>query len=82
MLTAIKRNDLMMVDLTESIWTRTIIPQCNHAALRAGFAGYPSNPRWNVAKYQAWKTGRYWREQLAIGKMIVRSTDSMLVEYK
>lgn len=69
----------IVVDLTESIWLCTAVPQENHAALRSGFAGYPANPRWNVAKYQAWKAGRQLKEALKHGDMIVRSTDCMLV---
>jgi hypothetical protein len=69
----------MLVDLAEDIWVCTEIPKENHAALRAGFAGYPMNPRWSVTKFRAWKTGREWREALAKGEMVVRSADSMLV---
>lgn len=69
----------MVVDLTENVLVNTLIPSTNHPALRSGFAGYPANPRWNVAKFHAWKTGRQLRAALAQGKMIVRSTDSMLV---
>ncbi|MBE9147381.1 hypothetical protein [Coleofasciculus sp. LEGE 07092] len=69
----------MMLDLTENVWVNTLIPSANHAALRSGFAGYPINPRWNAAKFKAWKTGRQWREALDRGEMVVRSTDSMLV---
>lgn len=69
----------MVVDLTENVLVNTPIPTVNHAALRSGFAGYPVNPRWNAAKFKAWKTGRQWRDALARGEMIVRSTDSMLV---
>jgi hypothetical protein len=72
----------MLVDLTESIWLCTVMPQENHAALRSGFAGYPANPRWNVTKYQAWKTGRQLKEALKQGEMIVRSSDCMLIPVK
>ncbi len=71
---------MMVVDLTENVLVNTPIPSANHAALRSGFAGYPANPRWNAAKYSAWKTGRQLREALASGQMVVRSTDSMLVQ--
>jgi hypothetical protein len=67
----------MVVDLTDNLSVNTIIPKENHAALRAGFSGYPANPRWNTSKYLAWKTGAMWRESLAQGRMAVR--DSMLV---
>lgn len=61
---------------------RTAIAQENHAALRSGFAGYPPNPRWNVTKFRAWKTGRQLKEALEHGDMVVRSTDCMLVPAK
>lgn len=72
----------MVVDLTESIWLCTAMPQENHAALRSGFAGCPANPRWNVTKYQAWKVGRQLREALKQGEMVVRSSDRMLIPVK
>ena len=73
------KNKLMVVQLTEKVWIYTEISSENHAALRSGFAGYPSNPRWNVIKYHAWKIGRQWREELSQGTMEIRSSDSMLV---
>ena len=76
---AVKFRNRMIVDLTEKVFVRTTIPKESHAALRAGFAGYPANPRWNVRKYRAWKIGCRWREELNIGKKMVRSEDSMLV---
>jgi hypothetical protein len=79
MLNNLKHQDPIVVDLTENVLVSTIIPYENHAALRSGFAGYPANPRWSMTKFRAWKTGRQWREALAQGAMIVRSTDSMLV---
>lgn len=72
----------MVVDLTESIWLCTAMPEENHAALRSGFAGYPANPRWNVTKYQAWKAGRQLKEALKHGEMVVRSNDCMLIPAK
>ncbi len=69
----------MVIDLTENVFFHTSLPSVNHAALRSGFVGYPVNPRWNVAKFQAWRTGRQLREALTQGEMMVRSTDSMLV---
>lgn len=72
------RNEII-VDLTEKVFIRTIIPKESHAALRSGFAGYPPNPRWNVTKYHAWKKGCQWRENLNKGKMRVRTQDCMLV---
>jgi hypothetical protein len=77
---ALKEHNFMVVDLTNNVLVSTSIPSANHAALRSGFGGYPANPRWNAAKFQAWKTGRQWREALARGEMVVRSTDSMLVQ--
>lgn len=73
------RNNLMVVDLAKNVLVRTAISKANHAALRAGFAGYPPNPRWSTTKYLAWKTGCQWRSALAKGEMEVRSQDSMLV---
>lgn len=69
--------NLMVVDLTDNLSVHTVIPRENHAALRAGFSGYPANPRWNTSKYRAWKIGAGWRESLAQGEMTIR--DSMLV---
>jgi hypothetical protein len=68
-----------VVDLTDCIYINTQILPENHPALRSGFAGYPTNPRWTVAKYQAWKTGRQLRDAYSKGHLIVRSSDSMLV---
>ncbi|ACB52523.1 hypothetical protein cce_3175 [Crocosphaera subtropica ATCC 51142] len=68
-----------VVDLAQDILLRTTIPLDNHAALRSGFAGYPINPRWNVNKVRAWKTGRQLRQALQEGELIIRSSDSMLV---
>lgn len=73
------RPNPVVVDLTENILVHIDISQENHAALRSGFAGYPANPRWNINKFRAWKTGRQLREAFAQGQMVVRSTDSMLV---
>jgi hypothetical protein len=72
-------NNLIKADLTEKVSVFTNISIENHAALRAGFSGFPTNPRWNVSKFRAWKTGRQWRNALACGQMMVRSKDSMLV---
>ncbi len=75
----LENGNFMAVDLCEGIMFSTLIPQDNLPALRAGFAGYPANPRWRAVKFQAWKTGRQLREALARGEMIVRPADSMLV---
>ncbi|MDJ0579923.1 hypothetical protein [Crocosphaera sp.] len=68
-----------VVDLSQDILLRTTIPLDNHPALRSGFAGYPMNPRWNIKKVRAWKTGLRLRQALQQGDLIIRSSDSMLV---
>lgn len=60
-----------ILELAEGIYIETAIPRENHPAVRSGFAGYPSNPRWNVRKHQAWKQGRQWRQALDQGVMVV-----------
>ncbi len=72
-------NSPVLVDLADGVLVNTRISSDKHPALRSGFAGYPSNPRWNVSKFHAWKVGRQWRDALAKGEMVVRTTDSMLV---
>jgi hypothetical protein len=62
-----------LVELTDGIYIKTAIPRENHSAIRSGFAGYPSNPRWNVRKYQAWKQGKQWRQALDQGSMAVEN---------
>ena len=79
MVQALKHRRTRVVELTEGVLVNTTIASEQHSALRSGFAGYPSNPRWNVAKFCAWKTGRQWRKALAQGNMVVRTVDSMLV---
>ncbi|MEM8781039.1 MAG: hypothetical protein AAGF26_19715 [Cyanobacteria bacterium P01_G01_bin.49] len=74
-----KNPNLTVVDLTKDILLHTTIPLENHASLRSGFAGYPVNPRWNINKVWAWKTGRQLRQALQEGELIIRSSDSMLV---
>lgn len=74
-----RKNNLMVVELTEKVWIYTEIPLENHAALRSGFAGYPANPRWNVTKYLAWKQGCQWREELSQGILVVSQSDSQLI---
>ncbi|ACK67320.1 conserved hypothetical protein [Rippkaea orientalis PCC 8801] len=69
----------MVVDLKNGILFHTNIPPENHAALRSGFAGYPANPRWNIHKFQAWKTGHQLCQALKQGQLVVRSSDCMLV---
>ncbi len=76
---AIGRSNLMLVELDEGVLARTSIPSENHSALRAGFAGFTSNPRWCPSKFVAWRTGRSWRDALQKGSLAVRSSDSMLV---
>lgn len=79
MSTAVNSGNVIVVDLTDKVSALTSISKPNHAALRSGFVGYPANPRWNTIKFRAWQTGRKWREELAQGKILVRSTDSMLI---
>lgn len=74
--------NIMVVELAPGIKVQTATPIPNHAALRSGFAGYPINPRWGAGKYRAWKTGRQLRESLNQGKLVVRSSDSMLLSAK
>jgi hypothetical protein len=82
MLQTVKETNPMIVKLTDQISVETIISPENHAALRAGFAGYPSNPRWCVTKFSAWKTGATWRSALQNGEMVVRESDSRLISAK
>ena len=72
----------MLVDLKSDVLFQTNIPPENHAALRSGFAGYPANPRWNINKFQAWKTGNKLGQALKKGDLVVRSSDSLLVTPK
>jgi hypothetical protein len=81
-LQTVKETNPMIVNLTDKITVETIISSENHAALRAGFAGYPSNPRWSVTKYSAWKTGATWRNALQNGEMLVRESDLRLISVK
>jgi hypothetical protein len=74
-----KHHDPAVVELNEQVSVRTAIPQENHPALRSGFAGYPLNPRWNVAKYRAWKVGKQLRDDWERGVMVVRTGDCLLV---
>lgn len=76
---AIGRSNLMLVELDKGVLARTSIPGENHSALRAGFAGYTSNPRWCASKFVAWRTGRSWRDALQNGTLAIRQSDSMLV---
>lgn len=71
--------NIMVVDLAEGVMIGILMPKDNLPALRSGFAGYPVNPRWNVVKYRAWKTGRQLRQSLDAGELVVRPNDSMLV---
>lgn len=68
-----------IAELTPGVFVRTSISVVNHAALRAGFAGYTVNPRWNASKFHAWKTGRQWRNALDSQEMVIRKADAMLV---
>ena len=55
-------------------------PSC-HSALRAGFAGYSTNPRWNGAKLRAWRLGKEWRRALEAGEMKVCGPEHLLVSF-
>lgn len=76
---AIGRSNLKLVELDKGVLAKTAIPSDNHAALRAGFAGFTSNPRWCASKFVAWRTGKAWKQALEAGQLAVRSTDSLLV---
>ena len=78
----IKNNNVVSraVELTEGIYIETTIARENHAALRSGFAGYPSNPRWTVRKYRAWKQGRQWRQCLNEGSMTLHNQHLITTE--
>lgn len=78
MLKTLKPEQAPVVKLSTDVSVRTTIPESHYPALRSGFEGYPPNPRWNVSKFRAWKTGQQWRNDLKEGKMKVRR-DRMLV---
>ena len=69
-----------IVELAEGVYIETAIARENHAALRSGFAGYPSNPRWTVRKYQAWKQGKQWRQSLTDGSMTIQDKQLIATE--
>ncbi len=69
-----------LVELTSEIRACTAVSPLNHSALRSGFAGYPSNPRWSGAKVMAWRLGKQWREALQNGEIAVREQDGLLVQ--
>jgi len=73
-----KQAKAAIVDLSSNISVQTTLPETNYPALRSGFNGYPPNPRWNVSKYRAWKTGQQWRSAYQRGEMVVRR-DRILV---
>ncbi len=75
----LEHRDDAVIELTQGVLVRTLIPRENHSALRSGFVGYPANPRWSVTKFRAWRQGRQWREALARQEMKVRASDGMLV---
>lgn len=76
----LKRCNDRVIQLAEGVHVRTSLPSAYIPALRSGFALYPVNPRWNAMKFGAWKTGRQWRQALSQGRMLIRSTDLMLVD--
>lgn len=69
-----------VVELAEGIYIDTAIARENHAALRSGFAGYPSNPRWTVRKFQAWRQGKQWRKALSDGTMTIQDEQLITTE--
>jgi hypothetical protein len=75
----LQQNHSKKVQLSENVMVLTLLDDNCIPALRAGFAGYTANPRWNAVKFHAWKTGRQWRQAYSQGTMVVRSTDSLLV---
>ncbi|MDJ1182254.1 hypothetical protein [Roseofilum casamattae] len=75
----VKHPTAAVVPLTEAINVRTDISLENLPALRAGFALCPSNPRWNIFKFRAWRLGRQWRYALQSGEMAVCPTRRLLV---
>ncbi len=79
MLKAFHHRNPRVVDLKDNILVNTTIPPEQHAALRSGFMGLPLNPRWDVQKYHSWKTGRQLRDDLEKGKLMVRSSDFLLM---
>jgi len=77
----LKPDQTAIVELSKNISVRTTLPENSYPALRAGFEGYPPNPRWTVNKYRAWKTGQQWRSALQKGEMVV-GRNQMLVTAK
>jgi hypothetical protein len=75
----LQQNHSKKVQLNENVMVLTPLDENCIPALRAGFAGYTANPRWNAVKFHAWKMGRQWRLACAQGTMVVRSTDLLLV---
>ncbi|MBP0016013.1 MAG: hypothetical protein J7647_00460 [Cyanobacteria bacterium SBLK] len=74
-----KGNKLRVIELSDTINIETNIADIYLPALRAGFVGCPTNPRWTAIKFHAWKVGRQWRKALNAGELKVRASDSMLV---
>ncbi|WP_072622204.1 hypothetical protein [Spirulina major] len=79
MLPVTKQPTLNSIELVAGISVQTNLPLDQIPALRAGFMGYPHNPRWTARKYHAWKTGCQWRTELATGDKVVRDRDALLV---
>lgn len=72
--------ELPIVELSDNVNIHTEIKTENWPALRAGFAGYPRNPRWNARKFHAWKTGCQLRSALDAGEMAVCPLDQLLMD--
>ncbi|MBP0030585.1 hypothetical protein [Roseofilum sp. Guam] len=75
----IKHRAAAVIPLTETINVHTDLSPEHIPALRAGFALYPSNPRWNIFKFRAWRLGRQWRYALQAGEMEVCPSNRLLV---
>ena len=74
-----KGDKLRVIELSDTVKIETNIADTYLPALRAGFVGCPTNPRWTAVKFHAWKVGRQWRKALNAGELKVRASDSMLV---
>ncbi|MGK7928919.1 MAG: hypothetical protein AB4290_27395 [Spirulina sp.] len=74
-----KGDKLRVIELSDTVKIETNIADIYLPALRAGFVGCPTNPRWTAIKFHAWKVGRQWRNELNAGELKVRASDSLLV---
>ncbi|WP_204105310.1 MULTISPECIES: hypothetical protein [Spirulina sp. CCY15215] len=74
-----KGEKFRVIELSDTVKIETNIADIYLPALRAGFVGFPTNPRWSAIKFHAWKVGRQWRNGLNTGELKVRVSDSILV---